>query len=270
MITITAAGGTGKTRLAVEVARKRVSSTAEGMWFVDLSTVANGRDVPGAVARVLGHQDDSAGAVIESLVDRLLESRALILLDNCEHVVEAAADLADTLLSRCPSVALLATSREPLRIGFEHVYRLSPLAVAPEGASLGDLIAADATRLFATRARARQATFEITTSNAAAVDAIVRRLDGLPLALELAAARMRSMSAAEIADRLDERFRLLTTGERGLDERQRTLARSDRLVLCAAGTARTASAVPGVGLRRRVRPRRRRSGVAHRCLKRRV
>jgi len=223
LITITAAGGTGKTRLAVEVARKRVSSTAEGVWFVDLSTVANGRDVPGAVARVLGCQDDSAAAVIERLVDRLLESRALIVLDNCEHVVEAAADLAETLLSRCPSVALLATSREPLHIGFEHVYRLSPLAVAPEGASLGDLIAADATRLFAARARARQATFDITTSNAAAVDAIVRRLDGLPLALELAAARMRSMSAAEIADRLDERFRLLTTGERGLDERQRTL-----------------------------------------------
>jgi predicted ATPase/serine/threonine protein kinase len=223
LVTIAAPGGTGKTSLAVVLARQPVGANLDGTWIVYLANTAEAADVQMAVARALEIRDDGSESSVDAIVDRLSEHRAILVLDNCEHVLEAAADIAAAVLARCPQVTILATSREPLRIEAEHVYRLAQLTVAAAGAPLSELLAASATELFELRARAHQPSFAVTAANAEAVNAVVRRLDGVPLALELAAARMRSMAVTEIADRLDQRFRLLTTGERNLDPRQRTL-----------------------------------------------
>jgi predicted ATPase/serine/threonine protein kinase len=223
LVTIAAPGGTGKTSLAVALARQPFAANRDGTWTVYLANTAESANVPMAVARALDIRDDGSESGVDAIVDRLSEQRAILVLDNCEHVIDAAADLAAAVLARCPQVTIIATSREPLRIDAEHIYRLAQLTVAPAGAPLSELLAASATELFVLRARVHQPSFSVTAENAEAVNAVVRRLDGVPLAVELAAARMRSMAVSEIADRLDQRFRLLTTGERDADPRQRTL-----------------------------------------------
>ncbi|WP_424183997.1 BTAD domain-containing putative transcriptional regulator [Actinokineospora sp. G85] len=228
LVTLVGPGGAGKTRLAAE-------ATAAGgrSWLVELARVRSDEDVPGAVLGALGGRDtrlieSSAGApqppspVLDRVAEVLAGQRGVLVLDNCEHVVGAAAELANALLARCPGLTVLATSREPLAITGEVVLGVGPLAVPAEGAPVGAVLAADAVRLFADRAEAASPGFA-TAEHADEVAEVCRRLDGLPLAVELAAARLRSMTVRQVADRLDDRFRLLTGGNRTAMPRHRTL-----------------------------------------------
>jgi predicted ATPase/class 3 adenylate cyclase len=225
LLTLTGAGGSGKTRLALEAARELAETCADGVWLVDLAPLTDPSLVPQAVAVVLGVREVAGQPLTERLAE-VLRSRALLLvLDNCEHLVAACAHLADTLLHACPKLQVLATSREVLGIAGETVYRVPPLSVPEAGAlcSVEELTHFDAVRLFAGRAAAAHPAFRVTEANAAAVTEVCRRLDGLPLALELAAARVPTLSVDEIAARLADRFRLLTGGGRTASPRQQTL-----------------------------------------------
>jgi predicted ATPase/DNA-binding SARP family transcriptional activator len=214
LVTLVGPGGAGKTRLATEIAANLGGTT----WFVELARVGESADVATAVLGALGLREvrmlESRPQVMEPL-DRLLEALAgqhcLVVLDNCEHVITAAASLADTLLADCPGLRILATSREPLAITGETVFGVSSLD-PPE-----------AVRLFVDRAASAQPGFRLDDGNTETVTEICARLDGLPLALELAAARLRSMTLDQIAERLDDRFRLLTAGSRTSMPRHRTL-----------------------------------------------
>jgi len=223
LVTLTAMGGVGKTRLALRVAHEFADRVADGVWFVDLTNLSDLEAVGTAVARALGLRDVPADSATDELADRLSDRAALLVLDNCEHLLEATAELANVVLDRCPTVTILATSRTPLRVRNERVMRLAPLTIPAAGATPREVAASGAAHLFTDRARRQQPSFEINDTNVDAVGAIVRRLDGIPLALELAAARMRSMSVSEIAARLDRRFRLLTTGDHADDARRQTL-----------------------------------------------
>ncbi|HXW43249.1 MAG TPA: adenylate/guanylate cyclase domain-containing protein [Streptosporangiaceae bacterium] len=223
LLTLTGAGGSGKTRLALQAAAELIDLTADGVWLVELAQVTRGDQVPGAVAAVLGladHGEPTQSAVTEALSGQ----DALILLDNCEHVVDAAAKFCDQVIRHCPRVRILATSREPLGIDGERIYRVPSLSLpAPDAQTAADLADCDAVRLFTERARAHDAGFILTDSVAPLVATICQRLDGIPLALELAAARLSSMSVQQVCERLDQRFRLLTGGSRNAMPRQQTL-----------------------------------------------
>ena len=240
LVTLTGAGGSGKTRLATETAARVLDRAAgsppapDGVWFVELAPVTDPADLTSAVLEGLGIRDVAERTGLESAVEprrlprareRLLEWLAgrecLVVLDNCEHLVAAAADLAADVLTRAPGVRLLATSREPLGVDGEAVHPLSPLAVPPEGADDDEVLASPAVRLLLDRAAAAGA--DVPRTSVDDLAAIVRRLDGLPLALELAAARLRLLSPSEVAARLDDRFRLLTGGRRTAVPRHRTL-----------------------------------------------
>jgi predicted ATPase len=224
LVTLAGAGGSGKTRVALQVAADLVDAKREGVFFVDLSLVGDPGDVPAAVHSALGLVEPAGRSVLDSLLDALARQRTLIVLDNCEHVVDECAKVAELIERRSGSVHLLATSREPLGIDGEIVYRLRPLSLPPQGAStLADLEGSDAVMLFVERVRARDNTFALDDDVAELVASICRRLDGVPLALELAAARLGSMSLADLHDRLDQRFRLLVGGSRTALARQRTL-----------------------------------------------
>ena len=223
LVTLTGSGGAGKTRLAVQAAADLLDGSGDGVWLVELGALTDPEIVPAAVAGVLGIREDATRPMGDVLVDVLGDRAVLIVLDNCEHLIDAAAKLADRLIRACPGVELIVTSREPLGIDGEYVYRVPSLPAPDAGAVLDDIAASDAVRLFVERGQAQQASFAVDASNAATLAAIVRRLDGIPLAIELAAARLRSMSATEINDRLDQRFRLLTTGGRTAVARQHTL-----------------------------------------------
>jgi predicted ATPase/DNA-binding SARP family transcriptional activator len=225
LTTLTGPGGSGKTRLSVEAARGLHEWLPDGVWFVELAPVGDGADVPQAVLAALGVRDQVLGGPVEGEpVDRLAAAlgtrRVLLVLDNCEHVVDAVAELADRLLGECPRLRILATSREPLGITGEALWPVEPLALPPDGA--GDALSYAAVRLLADRARAVRPGFTV-GDDAAAVTRICRALDGMPLAIELAAARLRTMSAAQLAARLDDRFRLLTGGSRVALPRHQTL-----------------------------------------------
>ena len=224
LVTVVGAGGAGKTRLATEVAAGVVAggppTAPDGVWFVELAPVSDPADLPAAVldgidvrdvALFEQHADRPPRDPRTRVIDVLAEARALLVLDNCEHLVEAAADIVAEVLARCPGVRVLATSREPLGIDGEVLYPLAPLAADP------------AVRLLLDRARAAGAEIVLDESTTGPVTEIVRRLDGLPLAIELAAARLRVLSPAEVADRLSDRFRLLTGGRRTAVPRHRTL-----------------------------------------------
>ncbi|MHB8577108.1 MAG: tetratricopeptide repeat protein [Dehalococcoidia bacterium] len=225
LLTLTGAGGSGKTRLALEAARAVASAFPDGVRLVDLSRVVDAALVTRTLAVSLGVGEERSRPLAETVLAALQSQRLLLLLDNCEHLLNAVATLLETLLHSCPWVRVLATSREPIGIGGEGVLPVLPLGVPTAGdVSLGALARVEAVRLFVERAAARQPTFVLTDQNAAAVTLICRRLDGLPLALELAAARVPALSVAEIAVRLDDRFHLLTSGSRTAAPRHRTLS----------------------------------------------
>jgi predicted ATPase/class 3 adenylate cyclase len=223
LVTLTGVGGVGKTRLALQVAAEIGVEFADGSWLCELAAVDEADATPQAVATALGVQPRPGTSLTESLTDYLGSKRLLLVLDNCEHLLDAAAEQAEAIMAACPGVHVLATSREGLGVAGEHVWPLRSLSVPPASAPVGAVAESDAVRLFVVRARAATPDFEILDSNALAVGELCRRLDGMPLALELAAARVPVMSPAELAARLDERFRVLTGGRRRSVERHQTL-----------------------------------------------
>ncbi|MBI2761498.1 MAG: helix-turn-helix domain-containing protein [Chloroflexi bacterium] len=259
LLTLTGAGGCGKTRLALALADGFLWAYPHGVWWVDLAPLSDPVLLPQVVASALAIRPTGQQSLTEALIDALRERHLLLVLDNCEHLLPACAELVETLLRACPHLEVVATSRESLGIGGETVWRVPPLGV--RGWGLGDgeglppgprsqtqasdqrpgtvrdgqgalsspspnphpLTPTDAEQLFVERARLQQPDFALTSGNAAAVMEICRRLDGMPLAIELAAARVSVMSPAQIADRLNDRFRLLTSGGRTALPRHQTL-----------------------------------------------
>ncbi|MBO3748928.1 winged helix-turn-helix domain-containing protein [Streptosporangiaceae bacterium NEAU-GS5] len=219
LVTLVGPGGAGKTRLAVTVA----AGMAEPAWLVELAPVVDPADVPQAALGTLGahaFRESASGDAVERMVEAFSGHDVLLLLDNCEHLVEAVARLADELLGRCPRLRVLATSREPLGIGGETLCPVPPLGLPDPGAPAES---GHAVRLFLDRAAAVRPGFALTEANTADVIEICRRLDGLPLAIELAAARLRALTIEQVATRLDDRFRLLTGGSRTAMARHQTL-----------------------------------------------
>ncbi|MGI8424454.1 MAG: ATP-binding protein [Chloroflexota bacterium] len=224
LITLTGAGGCGKTRLALQAAADLLDHYPDGVWVAELAPVADPAHVPSAVAQAVGLHSES-GQALSGLVAHLKERRALLLLDNCEHVVETCAHLTDALLRQCPHLHILATSREALGIAGETAWRVPSFAVPSPGeiTEIAQLTQYEAVRLFIDRATAANPQFAVTRENAPAIAQVCWRLDGIPLALELAASRARSLVVEQIAQRLDDRFRLLTGGSRTALPRQQTL-----------------------------------------------
>lgn len=225
LLTLAGTGGAGKTRLALELARGREDVQSDGAILVELDSVAEGADVPDAVAEALDLRALPGGALVDAIAAELAPRDLLLVLDNCEHVIGSSAALADALLRSAPRLTILATSREPLRVPGEVVFRVPSLAIPDPDASErpATLLSYEAVRLFVERAGAASPGFELDDSNAAAVARICHRLDGLPLALELAAARTDALAADALAERLDDRFRLLRAGSRTAPTRQQTL-----------------------------------------------
>jgi diguanylate cyclase (GGDEF)-like protein len=224
MLTLTGTGGTGKTRLAVRIAGDLVRSFRHGAWFVDLAAVRDPEGVAIAVADVLGVRKARGRPVLASLGAWLARKQLLLVLDNCEHLLPACAALVDVVLRTAPEVRVLATSREPLGVEGEQAQPVPPLSLpAPDVDDPRQLLRFEAVRLFVERAVLAQPRFVLDATDAAAVREIVRRLDGIPLAIELAAARLRHLSSEQITRRLDDRFALLAGGSRTALPRQRTL-----------------------------------------------
>ncbi|MGI8332228.1 helix-turn-helix transcriptional regulator [Actinomadura scrupuli] len=238
-VTLCGPGGIGKTRLSLRVAAELAGDCPDGAWFVELGEVSRGGG-PGTepdtdpvtwrVAVTLGLAEEHGRGLQDVVVDALRARRMLIVLDNCEHLVEASARLCRLLLARCPGLRILATSREPLRVPGEHVRRVPPLTCPPVHGPAADppavpahLLRHEAVRLFVVRAAAARPGYRLTAEDAAAVAQVCRELDGLPLAIELAAARIRVLSVRQIADRLADRFRLLGAGDRTAPSRHQTL-----------------------------------------------
>lgn len=223
LVTLTGPGGTGKTRLSQHVARRIGSIYPDGVWLVELSALPPGGDAALAAAAVLGVRESADRATVAAIVEHLRPRHALLVLDNCEHLLDSAAELAARVLAGCPNVQLLATSRQPLGVPEEATLPVPPMALAADGLPAHALADVESVRLFVQRARAARPEFALTAENAAAVTQICRRLDGLPLAIELAAARVKVLSVAQIAARLDDAFKLLTSTQRTLEPRQQTL-----------------------------------------------
>ena len=224
LVTIAGPGGIGKSRLALQVAAEALDGDGDGVWLVELAPVAEPGLVARTVAAVLQVHEEPGRLILDTLVDAVGDRHLLVVLDNAEHVLGAVAKLADALMRCCPRAYLLVTSREPLGTSGEHVFRVPPLPVPPADlAAPGRLAAFESVQLFAERALMYRQGFALDDANAAAVAAVCVRLDGIPLALELAAARLGSLSVPEISSRLDQRFRLLTRGSRTALPRHQTL-----------------------------------------------
>jgi non-specific serine/threonine protein kinase len=228
LVTLTGIGGVGKTRLALRAAAEARQDFTDGVWLVEFGELRDGSLLIDVLATNLGVRDEAGRPLRDVLVDFLSTRKPLLVLDNCEQVVEAAAKLTEALLRSCADLRILATSREALGIGGESVLRLSPLAFPHTDSepTLGGLPGYDAVALFAERAATAVPGFQLTDENKATVARICSRLDGLPLAIELAAARLRAMSPEQLLERLADRYRLLTRGARGAPTRQQTLSRS--------------------------------------------
>jgi predicted ATPase/DNA-binding XRE family transcriptional regulator len=224
LVTLTGAGGCGKTRLGLQVAAGLLDGSGDGIWLVELAAVTEPDGVAPAISGALRLAAPPGRPALQALLDALAPQDILIVLDNCEHLIGACAKTADAIMRRCPRVHLLATSREPLGIGGEVIYRVPSLSLPGPGESgLPAPTSSDAVALLADRAQAHGVALSLDADTAPLVVSVCRRLDGMPLAIELAAARLRSMSLAELHDRLDQRFRLLTGGSRTALERQQTL-----------------------------------------------
>ncbi|WP_280436229.1 protein kinase domain-containing protein [Nocardia carnea] len=225
LVTLTGIGGVGKTRLALRVATQVARDYPDGVWMVDLADVSDASILVDVVAAAVGVRDESAAPLIDVLVDFLCPRNTLLVLDNCEQLVQAVAELNEQMLRICPELSLLVTSREPLNIAGEAVLRISPLTVPDQGRepSLKGMPRFDAVTLFAERAAAVVPGFELDEDNKGAVAGICARLEGLPLAIELAAARMRTLSPQQILQRLNDRYSLLTNSARTAPTRQQTL-----------------------------------------------
>jgi predicted ATPase/class 3 adenylate cyclase len=225
LVTLTGPGGVGKTRLALQLAAETLDTFVDGAWLVELESLTDGSLVPQEVAIALGVAKESDADTGAALLGHIRSREMLLILDTCEHLIDDCARLANGLLRTCPGLRILATSREALGVAGERLYpvrsltlpaktRVDPEHLAEEFEAIG---------LFGERARAADPDFEITAANAAAVIEICRRLDGIPLAIELAAARLRALTVQQIAERLDDRFRLLTGGSRTVMPRHQTL-----------------------------------------------
>jgi predicted ATPase/class 3 adenylate cyclase len=223
LVTLTGVGGVGKTRLALEVAAAVMPEFRDGAWLVELAGVRDPDLVADAVVQGFGLQPRAGSSADETLLEFLESKALLLLLDNCEHLLRPVGSLVGRVMRACPAVRVLTTSREGLTVAGEHMLGVASLGVPEEADSLDAIAACDAVLLFVERARAVKASFALDSSNAGAVAQVCRRLDGIPLAIELAAARVGTLSPAELARRLDQRFRLLAGGQRGVVERHQTL-----------------------------------------------
>ncbi|TMH54013.1 MAG: adenylate/guanylate cyclase domain-containing protein [Betaproteobacteria bacterium] len=225
LLTLLGVGGIGKTRLSLQVAADLMDDYPDGVWFVELAPLTDALLVPQAVASVLGVKEEAGRPVVEALIKYVKSRRQLLILDNCEHLLDACAELVKQLLQAGPSLRILASSREHLRVAGESTYPVPALA-APDPYEKfihTTLTQYEAARLFIDRALAAQPAFEISQQNAIAVAEVCHRLDGIPLAIELAAARVRALPVGTIASRLSDRLRLLAGGDRTALPRQQTL-----------------------------------------------
>ena len=223
LVTLLGMGGLGKTRLSLQVAAELLAEFPDGAWFLDLSPIRDPALVVNEAAQVLALREEPGRPLLQTLAAHLAQHRVLLVFDNCEHLVKPAAELAHAVLRAAPGVRILASSREALRVPGEQVYPIWPLPVPGAGDSLEALQRSTAVRLFVERAQSHKPSFSLNEREAPAVAELVARLEGIPLALELAAARVRSLTVADINKRLGERYKLLTGGSRVLQERQQTL-----------------------------------------------
>jgi predicted ATPase len=224
MVTLVGTGGVGKTRLAIALGHAVLDEFPDGVWLVDLSGVSDPALVAAETAHSLDVKEHVGRPVIETLTGELKSRRVMLILDNCEHLVDVCAELSDLLIKSCPHLRLVATSREPLDVPGESLWRVRSLTVPlSDDTGIEMAMCAESVQLFVDRGNRVGAGFEIDEKNVAAVAVICRRLDGVALALELAAARLRTMTVTEIGSRLDDRFRLLTAGARTALPRQQTL-----------------------------------------------
>jgi predicted ATPase len=225
LLTLTGAGGSGKTRLALEAARDLIESYPDGVWLVELAPLSDEELVPKAVAEALEVPERTAQSLAETLAEVLRSSELLLILDNCEHLLEATARLVDSLLDSCPHLRIMATSREALRVEGEVKWPVAPLSVPEQKRTSSSevLEGYESTQLFVQRAEGREPTFFLSPQNALAVAEICRKLGGIPLAIELAAARVGTLSLEHISERLEGALDLLSGGARTAVSRQRNL-----------------------------------------------
>jgi predicted ATPase len=224
LVTLTGAGGSGKTRLALQTVAEFVDGSGEGVWFVELAPVSDPLNVAATILDAMSIFPGSGRSALEELLHALRDQSVLVVLDNCEHLIDVVAQLVDSIGRHCPNVRLMATSREPLGVDGEQVYRVRSLSLPDsEVETAEDLYGSDCADLFVTRARLHDSQMVVNDATAPYIASICRRLDGIPLAIELAAARLASMSLHDLSQRLDQRFRLLTGGSRGALPRQQTL-----------------------------------------------
>ena len=224
LITLSGSGGIGKTRLALEAARGRVGTFGEGVWLVDLARLEDPALVPAALAAAMELDATEQTPSLDLVVTALRSRHALLIFDNCEHLSDAAGRLVEALLAEAPGIHVLATSREPLGIIGERIYRVASLALPPDEKPITaeEALAFDGVQFFVTRAE-EAASFVLDDANAQTVVHIARRLDGIPLAIELATARLRAMTVQQLSERLDASFRVLSGGSRTALPRQQTL-----------------------------------------------
>ena len=223
LLTLLGMGGLGKTRLSLQTAAEQIHQFPDGVWFLDLAPISDPALIVSETAQVLGVREEPDRPILQTLCAHLRNHRALLIMDNCEHVIKASAQMAAAILKVAPHVRILASSREPLRAPGEQCYPVLPLPVPARGDSIEALSRSTAVRLFVDRAQLHKPSFVLNEREAPAVAELVARLEGIPLALELAAARIRALSVADINARLKDRYKLLTGGSRVLQERQQTL-----------------------------------------------
>ena len=224
LLTLIGPGGTGKTRLSVQLGGEQLALYPDGVWIVELAPISDAALIPQTIASVFGLRETPDRPLIELIIDYLRAKNLLIIIDNCEHLIEDCARVAETLIQSCPNLKILASSREALGISGETTYRVPSLFLPdPTQVTREAVMECESVQLFVDRATTVNPNFQLTDTNASSTAQVCRRLDGIPLALELAAARVRVLSVEQIAERLDDRFRLLTGGSRTALPRQQTL-----------------------------------------------